>query len=46
MSLRVRGRRFRNFTSVWLTMDGFMTVRYPAVSIIDSGFNTLGSVGS
>ena len=33
MSLRTRGRRARNFERVWFTIEGFMTVRYPALSI-------------
>ena len=39
MSLRTLGRRLRNFKSVWLTIDGFMTVRYPALSVKGSEFN-------
>jgi hypothetical protein len=39
MSLRTRGSRFKNFKSVWLTIEGFMTARYPALSIKGLGFN-------
>ena len=39
MSLRTRGRRVRNFKRVWLTMEGFMTVRYPALSFKGWKFN-------
>ena len=43
MSLRTRGSRFRNFKSVWFTIEGFMTVRYPALSIKGFGVKQLES---